>query len=444
MAFLTGHKRRRDWLIAVLAVLALAFLMLGYAQNRRVSALATALDANDQKAVFESAELVSGALLNLEKLMVSASPAHEQTLLQDAARQAGGAAENLAALPEGNETLEGALKFVNQAADLCASLARKLARGDSLDVADRKNLDALREGCAELTRILAQTLVDLENGTLTLRSDSGEIRDVSRKIGDTQTPPLVDYPALLYDGPFSDGGAAERLAAPGAQIDAEAARRVIYDYIGAERAQEVRFAGESNILGGTYDFEVRTDSGLLYASVVRAGGQVLYLLPDGGAKQALRSQGECIDLAARFLSQRGYGDMSVSYWRAQDNLLTVNFAAVQDGVLLYPDLVKVQVSMEDGQIVGVDAGNYLRNHRPRTLETPRLTEEQVVLQLNSALTIEGVRRCVIPIGSGEAECFEVFASIKDGASYLIYFDTQTGEERNILQLVEDEEGILAQ
>ena len=32
----------------------------------------------------------------------------------------------------------------------------------------------------------------------------------------------------------------------------------------------------------------------------------------------------------------------------------VNLAAVQEGVILYPDLVKVQVSMRDGAVIGLD------------------------------------------------------------------------------------------
>ena len=53
-----------------------------------------------------------------------------------------------------------------------------------------------------------------------------------------------------------------------------------------------------------------------------------------------------------------------------DGLAVINFVALQDGVLLYPDLVKVQVRMDTGEIVGMEANNYLMNHTVRTALSP--------------------------------------------------------------------------
>ena len=77
--------------------------------------------------------------------------------------------------------------------------------------------------------------------------------------------------------------------------------------------------------------------------------------------------------------------MAVSYWRQQDGILTVNYAAQQDGVILYPDLVKLQFSMANGLVVGLEAGNYLRNHVSRALPLPLVSEEQAMAQLNLSL-----------------------------------------------------------
>ena len=41
-------------------------------------------------------------------------------------------------------------------------------------------------------------------------------------------------------------------------------------------------------------------------------------------------------------------------WDVHDGIMTVNFAAVQNGVVLYPDLVKVQVSLADGAVIGLE------------------------------------------------------------------------------------------
>ena len=61
-----------------------------------------------------------------------------------------------------------------------------------------------------------------------------------------------------------------------------------------------------------------------------------------------------------------YGDMEVSYWVTTGHQVIVNFAAKQDGVILYPDLIKVQMSLESGRVVGFEALNYLSSHQTRS------------------------------------------------------------------------------
>jgi hypothetical protein len=45
--------------------------------------------------------------------------------------------------------------------------------------------------------------------------------------------------------------------------------------------------------------------------------------------------------ARRLLAGWGYESMAESYHLIQDNVLIVNFAWEQDGIVFYPDLVKV-------------------------------------------------------------------------------------------------------
>ena len=78
-----------------------------------------------------------------------------------------------------------------------------------------------------------------------------------------------------------------------------------------------------------------------------------------------------MEAARAFLAARGYGEMHESYFSRYDGILTVNFAAVQDDVVLYPDLVKVQVSLRDGAVIGLEAGGYLRNHVARESDAAR-------------------------------------------------------------------------
>jgi germination protein YpeB len=131
--------------------------------------------------------------------------------------------------------------------------------------------------------------------------------------------------------------------------------------------------------------------------------------------------------------------MELSYSSRFEGILTANFAAVQDGVVLYPDLVKVQVSLADGTVIGLEAANYLMNHVNRALALPKLTEADAIGRIGGALTPVSARLCVIPENEAEFLCYEVRAT--SGAdTFLAYIDAETGVERRLMQVISDEGG----
>ena len=46
----------------------------------------------------------------------------------------------------------------------------------------------------------------------------------------------------------------------------------------------------------------------------------------------------------------------------------MNFAYRDGDVVVYPDLIKVKLSLNDGQVVGFESKNYLISHRVRNIE----------------------------------------------------------------------------
>ena len=114
-----------------------------------------------------------------------------------------------------------------------------------------------------------------------------------------------------------------------------------------------------------------------------------------------------------------------------------NFCAVLDGVRLYPDQVKVQVSMETGYVIGLEAGNYWRNHVERQLEEPVLTQAQAVDRV-LGLEVTNVRLCVIPMLQKEKFCYEISGQ-RDNDRYLIYINALDGRVENILKLLLEED-----
>ena len=435
--------RDRDWVRA--AAVALAMLLAGVtafaaSQTARLAAASARLDAVTQKAFYETRELTEGMSVNFRKLLVAGEVGQIQSLLNETSLQAQGAMSNLALLPLGQETVSATLKFINQAGDFAGALSVKLGNGGMISQDDYGTLEALSESAASFSVGLSRLLDRYERGEAVF--DAG---DFGASGGESLYPianPAGEYPVLLYDGPFSDGrsdGEFKALEGRGS-VDARTARDRLAAFLGAQAAA-IQPTGENSIPVDCYEFSVDAGRYRLSAGVTKAGGEVLYLLCDSDVSEVSITENEALDAARAFLISRGYGEMALSYSSRFEGILTANFAAVQNGVILYPDLVKVQVSMADGTVIGLEAAGYLMNHVPRAIGIPVLSEADALARIGDTLAPESVRLCVIPENGAEYLCYEVRAA-NGRDTFLAYIDAENGVERELMQVISDSNGEL--
>ena len=123
--------------------------------------------------------------------------------------------------------------------------------------------------------------------------------------------------------------------------------------------------------------------------------------------------------------------------------MTVNFAYTQGGVTCYPDLIKISIAADTGQLVGFDASSYTMNHTARAIPAPKIAEPQARKLIASDLTILSQGLAIIPTqGKNERFCYEYKCGSMDGKHYLLYINAATGVQEQILILLEDENGTL--
>ena len=434
--------RDRDWqrtAIMALALLLAGTLAFSISQTSRLALANARIDAVVQKAFYETCELTEGMAVNFRKLLVAGETGQVQMLLNETVLQAQGAMSNLALLPLGQETVAATLKFINQAGDFASALSVKLANGGMITAEDYETLETLSETAASFSVGLARLLDRYERGEAVF--DAEDFGASGQESLYPITSPAGEYPVLLYDGPFSDGRAdGEFKALEGRPaVSAEDAQAALTAFIGANQLSSIELTGESSIPVDCYEFSLRVGGYDLSAGVTKAGGEVLYMLCDSPAGEAAITRAEAEDIAQAFLLARGYGEVELSYASAFDGILTANFAAVQSGVVLYPDLVKVQVSMRDGTVIGLEAAGWLMNHVERTIELPAITEQDALDRIGGALQPIEARLCVIPDNTSEALCWEVRATDGSGV-FLAYIDAMTGIERELMQVVTDDDG----
>jgi len=425
-------SRKSIWGISASALFVALAVVFGISQWQTARALEVTLNAAREKAYYSALDGLTNLQTDLGKVLIAESPGQRALLLGHVAALAVGVSENLSALPPSYGADTDGMKFLAQTADYALALATAAAEGRRLSDEDERQINQLREKCAELRR-------HLENGAGFLYDD---MPDAERVAG-------IDYPVLLYDGPFSDGirvGKPRGLA--GEAITPEQALAIGTAFLSAEQVGQAQRAPDTGGPMPAYGVQLALSDLSVTMAVTKEGGKVLWMAPETAGFIPYLDIDECILHARAFLTSRGFGEMRESYYQMYDGIAVINFAAVQDGVILYPDLVKIQVRMDTGGVIGLEAGGYWMNHVVRERLHPRLPEQEARERVSDRLSISQVRLCVIPREDGlrgeriEALCYE-FDGTYQGDRFLVYIDAETGDELNVLKVVLGGEGILA-
>lgn len=422
---LKKHSTPIIWLLLVALAVAVALALW---QFREAKAAEITVRAGRERAYYSALDSLTNLEADLSKALVASGPGQHALLLGRVSSLAGAASENLSALPAAYGADESGLKFLGQTADYAQTLAAAAAEGRTLSETDVRQLSQLMQKSGELRR-------HLENGEGFAYDAPSEEQKLSG----------IEYPSLLYDGPFSDGvrqGAPRGLS--GEEITSEQAVEAGRAFLGAARAQRA-----SDMQGPIpcWGVSAETDGVTITLQVTRQGGKILWMAPETAGFETKLGMEACVARAREFLESHGFGEMEPSFTQQYDGLAVISFAAVQDGVTLYPDLVKAQVRMDTGEVVGLEANNYWMNHTERENLAPQVDEKQALRAVSGRLTVTGSRLCVIPVDDGldsgktEKLCWE-FAGEWNGSRYFVYIDAETGEEEKVLKVVAGNGGTL--
>ena len=391
----------------------------------------------------------------LEKVAYATTPSLFASLCTQAYAKALAAQTALGELPYGNVELEQTAAFFAKAGDYAMAMARGTNGEGVCTDENRETLRGLAAAAGELSATLQALQLQLDGGALhpedvaavearlaAAAEDGGQITGGSAF--QTVEADFPQVPTLIYDGPFSEhlSSRTPQMLEGLPQVTEEEARRAAAAFAGLRAEVFTRTSdGAGNL--PAWGFSALADGGELYVEITKQGGQVLQMLSSRPVGEAALSRKEGVEQAAAFLEEHGYRDMAPSYFLEGDGILTVHFAPVLDGVYCYPDLVKVGVALDNGDVVSFEAHGYLMKHGAREPAAPAVSADEAAERVDSSLTILSRQLALIPTG-GEYEvlCHEFKCQNADGGHVLVYVNAATGQQERILLLLEDENGTL--
>lgn len=445
-------------LVVSLVVVIVAFGLYTYKRERDFHQIAE----NDYNmAFFELVDYVQNVEIYLAKSLISSTPEHGAEALTHVWREANLAQSYLARLPIGSEELSNTSKFLNQVSDYSFSLSMKNIYNEPLSEEDLNNLKDLHSYSVELENTLNQLSADMNDG----RIKWGELAKKGSSVFATQVSNISkdsfsnleenfhEYAGLIYDGAFSEHlTSTEKMGLTGDNVSEQQAKQIAVDFIGQDKIKEINSNGLSeNTDMPSYDFSVKLNDekdkdNLLIISVTQKGGHIVFMNYNRDVEAETISKERANEIGINFLNMKGFPNMKETYFLIQSGVLTINYAYSQKSengdVTMYPDLIKLKVALDNGEILGIETTGFLNSHYERNLPNIKVSKEDAKQNLNKNLDIKSESLAVIPTEfQTEIFCWEFKGTIYD-TEFLVYINVETGKEEDILVIRDTPNGVL--
>ena len=388
----------------------------------------------------------------LAKSMISRSAEFSAETLTEVWRDSNLAMVYLSSIPMNTEELSQTLKFLNQVSDYSYSLSRKNIKNEELSEEDFKNLKTLHGYSVQLEETLNQLSEELYAGTvkwdeLTEKSSLEYAQAVDNvSVFSNIDSNLNQYEGLIYDGAYSDHvNKADKVGLVGDEISQDEAIQKVQEFFGESKIENIEFNQFlENADIPCYDFSVtlKNENSNANIEITKKGGAVVEMQNDRVVEEENISQEEANEVGKRFLAEKGFEGMKATYFTKLSNIVTINYAYEYEGIVAYPDLIKVKVALDNGEILGVETNGYLNSHTSRKFDNVSIDIEEAREKLNSDLEILSEGMAIIPTEwKTEVLCYE-FKGTADGREFLVYINCETGEEEDILVILDTPGGTL--
>lgn len=393
---------------------------------------------------------LNAGINNISLILQKAEYVNSAALISETAAQLISEAQTaktaLSQLPLGENELTVLNKFLSQVGNYAVSVSKSVISGNDITEEQRQNISVLYETSKKIAEAVSNAEINYDNIDYWVKELDRKLADavpedsLASSLNDLEED-LSDYPTLVYDGPYSDHilESESELLANAPEITREEALSRAGEAAG-ENAGELKFQMSEEGKVPSYRFGNENVS----VSVTRFGGYIKYMrklrIPENGHIEYANA----VSRAKKYLGAMGMTDFTETYYYTDEGVCVVNFAYLDGETICYPDLIKVGVAMDNGEIMLLECGGYLANHKDRAFETPRFPSEQAALSLSPALTLKQTSLALIPTDYGkELRCYEMLCAGKNGEEILVYINTQTLDEERILILLKNDGGTLA-
>ena len=406
------------------------------------------------KSMYEAVGYVKNVEAELEKITLINTRKLTTTTLASIWSKSSLAKDSLSALPIEQNAMSATSKFLTQLGDYAYYLMKNTVSDKKLTDEEYTNLESLYSSIKNLSTTMSQIYENLNSGRIKwdelkkLGNEKLKEVDVSSIVANIESIEKTsqEYQGLIYDGAFSDHimELSPKYIENEQECNEEDAISYINNIFGEENIESINSKG--SVIGRVelYAFDVTLKENNLITNVyiTKKGCKLYLMVSDRKVEKENIVPNQAIKLARDFLKNLGFDNLKDTYYQKTENMLTINFAAMQDDIVLYPDLIKVKVALDNGQICSVESQGYIFNHKEReNIDTLNSIEKAQEI-LNDNIEVLSKSLAIIPTDSKDEVLVYEFKGVIKEREYLVYVNANTLEEERVLVILETPGGTL--
>ena len=349
----------------------------------------------------------------------------------------------LSQLPAGEE-LKTLNRFLSQVGNYALSVSKTLISNGSVLAEDVENIEVLSSTANKIAELVGDTRITYNNLDYWAKELDNQIdsavdnETLASSLGELEGS-LADFPTLIYDGPYSDHILEKEpeLLKTGEEIT----EREALEYAAKAAECEIDALKSDGIISGNIE-AFRFSGENLSVAVSKIGGHTLFIRRERDIVEERLDYTKAIERAKKYLERVGMTGFLENYYYNESGVCVINFAFIDGETICYTDLVKVGIAMDNGEVMLYEASGYISNHKDRAFETPTHTVEEAIALVSRKLTVNNTSLAFIHINSKGVRCYELACTSKDGQEILVYINTNTLKEEQILILLKSDGGTL--
>ncbi|NLY11737.1 MAG: hypothetical protein GX020_08665 [Firmicutes bacterium] len=405
-----------------------ALVIIGFTQYHSALSFRQQLEASYERAFLEFASHLNGIENELSKAQVASTAEKHMQIYSNIWRLVYASQANLGQLPVGEVSLQRIKTYLAELQNKTVqffSQAVKEPQAFQKQTEINQQLKQLYEQAQYLNQEIQLALATRERGDSLLMTQALiAIEDgMSNRFFDSEFP-----------------GELDRLALPkieGEQITSEDALRIAEEFL-AELAPDYQLAVTNEAFGSLPTYTIvasKEGQPEISLEISKHGGYVLWLINPRNIPSQVLCIEEMVSIANDFLQVRNFPEVELVSTEIIQNKGHLVYAVVDQGVVIYPETLTVQVAGDRQEIVGFRGLAFYSVHKERELRPAiTMTDAQAVILEPGNIQPEDIvqsRLAVIFNDSYQEVLVYEFRIHHAQEEFLVYINANEGTEEKI-------------